>query len=344
MAATSVFGTVADELGMVHWVEYERISPTSGRKIDIYATDPTDSYAAAHPAPIPVKWGHGDVIGQVKSLVKSSGKLHALAEVDLAMDELEALADGGSLRWSSGSIQRRPDDPWTITELSLTTRPASVGLPEVRRWPCRIHDVKAWAATSSTVLHRAVDLAREYRYSSAKEMVVVDLDPPPPPENRAVEVRHAATIDVADVTFSQRTIELVAAPYNRPTSRVFHRGQRITEEFAPAAFAGTDVARVRVNRDHDPARTVGQVVDLDHARSDGLVATVKVSRTPLGDETLTLAADGCLDASVGFLINAGGEHWPGRSRRRVTSAELDHIALVPSPAYDGAAVLAVRHH
>src|SRR5688572_28496873 len=113
------------------------------------------------------------------------------------MEDLEQLADGGSLRWSSGSIQRRPNDPWTITEISLTTRPASVGLAEVRMWPCRIHDVKAWAPTGA-LLYRAVDLARQYRYSSAREMVEVDLDPPPPPsESCAVEIRHASTIDVA---------------------------------------------------------------------------------------------------------------------------------------------------
>ena len=50
-----------------------------------------------------------------------------------------------------------------------------------------------------------------------------------------------------------------------------------------------------------------------------------------------------LDCSVGFRVRPGGEQWDaGRSRRQVTRGELDHIALVPDPAYLGAGILAVR--
>ena len=35
---------------------------------------------------------------------------------------------------------------------------------------------------------------------------------------------------------------------------------------------------------------------------------------------------------------------PARTRRQVTHGELDHIALVPDPAYVGANVLAVRSY
>ena len=52
-----------------------------------------------------------------------------------------------------------------------------------------------------------------------------------------------------------------------------------------------------------------------------------------------------LDASVGFRVKPGGETWDAaRTRRQVTRGELDHVALVPDPAYTGANVLAVRSY
>jgi phage head maturation protease len=63
----------------------------------------------------------------------------------------------------------------------------------------------------------------------------------------------------------------------------------------------------------------------------------------LGDETLQLADDGVLGASVGMAVRPADQVWSaGRSRRRIAKAFLDHIALVPNPAYQGAEVLAVR--
>ena len=48
-------------------------------------------------------------------------------------------------------------------------------------------------------------------------------------------------------------------------------------------------------------------------------------------------------ASVGFGSVPSDQKWEGRTRRRITNAWLDHIALTPTPAYLGAEVLAVRH-
>ena len=72
------------------------------------------------------------------------------------------------------------------------------------------------------------------------------------------------------------------------------------------------------------------------------MAELKISNTPLGDETLTLAADEVLDASAGYLPLPGGEKWLTRSSVRILKGWLGHIALVPEPAYEGARVLAVR--
>ena len=100
--------------------------------------------------------------------------------------------------------------------------------------------------------------------------------------------------------------------------------------------------RIRVNRDHDVTRTVGRAVSFSPGRSEGLVAKLRIANTPLGDETLTLADDGVLDASAGYLPMPGGEKWLTRSSVRILKAWLGHIALVPEPAYEGARVLSVR--
>jgi phage head maturation protease len=59
------------------------------------------------------------------------------------------------------------------------------------------------------------------------------------------------------------------------------------------------------------------------------------------DEALALIADDLLGVSAGFAIGAGGEDWHG-NRRRVRRALIDHVALVPEPAYEAAKITAVR--
>jgi HK97 family phage prohead protease len=122
------------------------------------------------------------------------------------------------------------------------------------------------------------------------------------------------------------------------------RGRGVVESCAPGAFDGCErrANRVKVNRDHDLARTVGRAVSLHPSRAEGLVAELRIARTALGDETLALAADESLEASVGFAVIPGGEQWlEQRSRRRLTRCFLDHIAMVPEGAYEGR-VLQVR--
>ena len=60
-------------------------------------------------------------------------------------------------------------------------------------------------------------------------------------------------------------------------------------------------------------------------------------------ETLSLASEDCLGASVGFAVNGSGQELDRRSKtRRIKRALLDHLAFVPDPAYAGAGVLSVR--
>jgi HK97 family phage prohead protease len=159
--------------------------------------------------------------------------------------------------------------------------------------------------------------------------------PASPVEFRSVfdmEVRHA-----------ERTIELVLMPYDTDAA-VMINGRAVLESLAPGAFDGVErrANRVKVNRDHDTMRTVGRAVGLHPSRTEGLVGELRIARTPLGDETLGLAEDQALEASVGFAVMPGGERWlDGRTRRRVTKAFLDHVAMVPEGAYEGR-VLSVR--
>lgn len=152
------------------------------------------------------------------------------------------------------------------------------------------------------------------------------------------------TAEVVGVSFPNRMIELVVIPYERPTV-VGWKGRSVEEIISRGAFDGIErrANRIRVNRDHLLTRTVGRATAFHPSRDEGLVAEVRIAKTELGEETLTLADDGCLDASAGFLpMGDDGQRWETRSRYRITKGWLGHIALTPDPAYDDARVLAVR--
>ena len=150
--------------------------------------------------------------------------------------------------------------------------------------------------------------------------------------------------NVAGVNFAQRIIEVVAVPYNEPAT-IQYRGELWEESFDPAAFIGIETRQklVRVNRDHDKRRTVGKIVSYSPSRTEGLVAEVRIAQTPLGDETLALADEEALGASVGFTVPGSGQELDRRSHaRRIKRAFLDHLALTADEAYSGARVLNVR--
>jgi phage head maturation protease len=168
---------------------------------------------------------------------------------------------------------------------------------------------------------------------------LADLDERP---RSPIEIR----VTVADMTvdWAERTIELVAMPYDSDAAVLVH-GRAVVESCAPGAFDGVErrANRVKVNRDHDVQRTIGRAVAFCPDRPEGLVARLRIApKVQLGDETLALAEDRALEASVGFAVMPGGERWlEGRSRRRLERLFLDHIALVPEGAYD-AQVIDVR--
>ncbi|MGC2380726.1 MAG: HK97 family phage prohead protease [Mycobacterium sp.] len=163
------------------------------------------------------------------------------------------------------------------------------------------------------------------------------------------EIRSAAVAEVLEVDWPDRTIVTVAAPYERPApvmgGQGFGRpGEIWSEVFCRLAFASlTKSAQlVTVNRDHDKQRTVGKVLTFRDEPA-GLVAELKVAKTQLGDETLALADDGVLGASVGFAARPSDQQLDRTTKtRRIRRAYLDHLALVPDPAYREAKVLSVR--
>lgn len=150
---------------------------------------------------------------------------------------------------------------------------------------------------------------------------------------------------LAGVNFAQRTIELIVVPYEE-TALVEYRGELWNETFLRGSYDGIEKrpGRVRGNRDHDDRRLVGKAVKFFPSRTEGLVAEVRISRTPLGDETLALADDDVLGVSAGFAARGRDQEFDRRTMtRRIKRAYLDHIAFVPEPAYAGAGVLAVRN-
>jgi phage head maturation protease len=171
--------------------------------------------------------------------------------------------------------------------------------------------------------------------------------------NAEVEIR---TAQVADVSFPDRTIELIVMPYETETT-IREQGREFTEIVTRGAFDGLEAKnggqmRVSVNRDHEIQRTVGRAMAFHPTRQEGLVADLRISATALGEETLVLADDGVLGASAGFTllrkhgrygpVVPGAETWETRQRRRLNRLYLAHIALTPDPAYVEANVLAVR--
>ncbi|WP_145013419.1 HK97 family phage prohead protease [Mycobacterium marseillense] len=155
--------------------------------------------------------------------------------------------------------------------------------------------------------------------------------------------------EVLGVDWADRIIRVIVVPYETP-AMVEHpkgSGEVWEETFSRTAFQrtlqGVNPETVRVNRDHDKTRTVGKVTRLDPHDQRGLIADIRIAKTLLGDETLALADDDCLSASIGAINRVSGVAVDRYHRtRRVNEAYLDHIALVESPAYAGAQVLSVR--
>lgn len=156
-----------------------------------------------------------------------------------------------------------------------------------------------------------------------------------------IEFRYAG-VKIAGI--EQRLITVIAVPYEQP-ALVEYRSELWHELFERGSLDNVAGAphRVRANRDHNKGRTVGKVMQFWPEREEGLVAEVRMAKTPLGDETLALAEDDCLSVSVGFGVRPSDQVLDRKTMtRRIKTAYLDHLSFVESPAYVGAHVLSVR--
>ena len=115
------------------------------------------------------------------------------------------------------------------------------------------------------------------------------------------------------------------------------------ESFARGAFAGADPSRVVFRNQHQTV--VGRGIEIRETE-DGAYMTFQISRTPAGDEVLTLVADRVLSGiSVGFFPRPGGDQITTREGRRHTirtSVDLREASATFIPTYPSGAVLSVR--
>jgi HK97 family phage prohead protease len=150
---------------------------------------------------------------------------------------------------------------------------------------------------------------------------------------------------LAGIDFKERLIDLIAVPWGQ-VARVFWRGELWDEVIEPGAFDGVEsrAGRVRVNREHLKGDTVGKVVEFDPSDKRGLFARIRIAETARGEETLRLAAEDMISASIGYKANKPSDVVLNKEAkmRRVKSAFLDHVGMVEDPAFEGAQVLAVR--
>ena len=137
----------------------------------------------------------------------------------------------------------------------------------------------------------------------------------------------------------------IAVPWDKPTPIV----PGLVEEFARGAFDGqmkrNGARSVFLARDHIPmgGTPLGRLT-LMRNDAKGLYIEAPVSRTQVGEETLTLVRDGVLDSfSIGF-VEGQNQLVQGRTdtiTRRVT-ASLREVAIVLNPAYKDAVLAGVR--
>jgi HK97 family phage prohead protease len=351
---TVVVGVAVDHLGLASQWRAVRAGRYAGANFEMrrrFSELPAADIAQAQPADILVDVDHrGRAVGEVQHLERDGrGSLWAVARIDDPDVDLD--------RHRHFSVDVRHDragGQWTIGGIAVTDRPAMSCIGELRVLD-DVRDVRELDQTQilrleptephlAGLLARAAAAARERRCgdpivvagsTAAAGAPAAPLEQPAGP----IEHRTAQRLEVK----SGRTIEVVVMPYERETV-VAHKGRMIREICSRGAFDEVDRQsnRIHVNRDHNVERLVGRAERFHPHRSEGLVAELRIARTELGDETLALAADGCLDASAGFAVMPHGERWEQRDRRRLTRAWLDHVALTPDPAYQDARVLGVR--
>lgn len=139
--------------------------------------------------------------------------------------------------------------------------------------------------------------------------------------------------EIRSTDIELREVSGIAVPYNE----TIDIGGGLKERFEKGAI---DVnADVKLFRDHNDI--IGKVTEL-REENDGLHIRAKISETQLGNETLELVKDGAIRSfSVGFIPLKDEKQDRTIIRKKV---DLKEVSLVAFPAYDKAAVMAVREN
>jgi HK97 family phage prohead protease len=144
----------------------------------------------------------------------------------------------------------------------------------------------------------------------------------------------AVTVDAAPGDTPTRTITGIAVPYGETAT--VNDGTRVRFE---AGSLPVDGKAPKLFMYHDSTQPVGLVT----ARQDtdaGMLFSARISGTAAGDEALTLALDGVLDAvSVG--VNPTRFSYDDEGTMIVAEAEWLELSLVPIGAFAGAEIVEV---
>jgi Escherichia/Staphylococcus phage prohead protease len=138
-----------------------------------------------------------------------------------------------------------------------------------------------------------------------------------------------------------RTVVGRAMPYGVET-----RIGSYVESFTRGAFSGIDPSSVPLTAPHpkDGGELPIGVSVAYREEDDGLYGEWRVSETTFGDDVLALVRDRAVSGlSIGFVPDPTTDVWDqGRTRVVRHRATLDHVAVVRSPAYADARIVAVR--
>ena len=148
-----------------------------------------------------------------------------------------------------------------------------------------------------------------------------------------IELSQPVTLDVtAEEGTPRRTLSGIAVPFN--TTAQASTG---SVRFLPGSLA-TDGPAPKLIRDHDLSQPIG-IVSARIADESAMLFEARISETAAGDEALTLAADGVLDAvSVGVEVEEF--HYDGTTMV-VEAGRWRELSLVPFGAFAESKVLDV---
>lgn len=146
-----------------------------------------------------------------------------------------------------------------------------------------------------------------------------------------LEIRESGLACRASEDVETREITGIGVPWDEESNtwgfvELFERGS-VSDDGAVALFA------------HDTREVVGRIIAAEDTDA-GRQITAKISRTARGDEVLTLARDGLLQWSIGFVPVDHYMREDGATVR--TKVVAKEYSLVTFPAYAGAQVTSVR--